>query len=233
MGKASVYFGQMDPEVIALEKAYDIIAEKIGVDPKWFREVVRPQEALYVLADHSRTVSWMIADGVIPSNSGAGYLARLLIRRTLRNMALAGIDVPLVELFDMHLKELKADYPEVWDARSLILELVELEEKKYREVLKSAPSVVKKAVEEARRRGKPSLDADDLVALYDSAGLSPEIVADTAKSLGVEVKTPDDFYSRLAARHTRREKQPEKTLVEMAKVMDLPGPGSCFTRTPT
>jgi len=173
MGKASVYFGQMDPEVIALEKAYDIIAEKIGVDPKWFREVVRPQEALYVLADHSRTVSWMIADGVIPSNSGAGYLARLLIRRTLRNMATAGVDVALVELFDMHLKELKADYPEVWEARSLILELVDLEEKKYREVLKSAPSVVKRVAEEARRRGRPGLEPDDLVALYDSFGLPP------------------------------------------------------------
>jgi len=232
MGKASVYFGQMDPEVIALEKAYDIIAEKIGVDPKWFREVVRPQEALYVLADHSRTVSWMIADGVIPSNSGAGYLARLLIRRILRNMAIAGVDVTLVELFDMHLKELKTDYPEVWEARSLILELVDLEEKKYREVLKSAPSVVKKVAEEARRRGRPGLEPDDLVALYDSFGLPPEIVADTAKSLGVEVKTPDDFYSRLAARHTRREKQPEKTLVEMAKVVDLPRTRELFYEDP-
>ena len=232
MGKASVYFGQMDPEVIALEKAYDIIAEKIGVDPKWFREVVRPQEALYVLADHSRTVSWMIADGVIPSNSGAGYLARLLIRRILRNMAIVGMDVPLVELFDMHLKELKADYPEVWEARSLILELIDLEEKKYRDVLKSAPSVVRRVAEEARRRGRSGLEPDDLVALYDSFGLPPEIVAETAKSLGIEVKVPDDFYSRLAARHTRREKQPEKTLVEMAKVVDLPRTRELFYEDP-
>src|SRR5262249_1485310 len=95
MGKASVYFGQMDPEVIGLEKAYDIIAEKIGVDPKWLREVFKPQEALYVLADHSRTVSWMIADGVIPSNSGAGYLARLLLRRILKNLKLVGVETPL------------------------------------------------------------------------------------------------------------------------------------------
>ena len=232
MGKASVYFGQMDPEVIALEKAYDIIAEKIGVDPRWFREVVRPQEALYVLADHSRTVSWMIADGVIPSNSGAGYLARLLIRRILRNMAIAGIDISLAELFDTHLKELKADYPEVWEARSLILELVDLEERKYRDVLKSAPSLVKKAVEEARRRGRSGLEPDDLVALYDSFGLPPEIVAEAAKSLGVEVKVPDDFYSRLAARHTKREKQPEKTLVEVAKVVDLPRTRELFYEDP-
>lgn len=57
-------------------------------------------------------------------------------------------------------------------------------------------------------------------------------MADTAKSLGVEVKTPDDFYSRLAARHTRREKQPEKTLVEMAKVVDLPRTRELFYEDP-
>ncbi|MCX8137101.1 alanine--tRNA ligase [Pyrobaculum aerophilum] len=232
MGKASVYFGQMDPEVIGLEKAYDIIAEKIGVDPKWLREVFKPQEALYVLADHSRTVSWMIADGVIPSNSGAGYLARLLLRRILKNLKLVGVETPLVELFDMHLKELKADYPEVWEARNLILELVDIEERKYREILKSAPGVVKKAYEEARRRGRAGFDAEDLVSLYDSFGLPPEIVAETAKSLGVEVKIPDDFYSRLAARHAKREKQPEKTLVEMAKIADLPRTRELFYEDP-
>ncbi|ABO09408.1 alanyl-tRNA synthetase [Pyrobaculum calidifontis JCM 11548] len=222
MAKASIYFGQMDPEVISLDKAYDIIAEKIGVDGKWLREVVKPQEALYVLADHSRTVAWMIADGVIPSNSGAGYLARLLIRRALRGLMLAGVDAPLVELFDLHLKELRYDYPEVWEARSLILELVDMEEKKYREVLKSAPAVVKRALEENRRRGKAGLDKEDLVTLYDSYGLPPEVVAEAAKSMGIEVKVPDDFYSLLASRHVRREKGREATLVEMAKVADLP-----------
>ncbi|AFA40662.1 alanine--tRNA ligase/alanyl-tRNA synthetase [Pyrobaculum oguniense TE7] len=232
MGKASIYFGQMDPEVIGLEKAYDLIAEKIGVDGKWLREVFRPQEALYVLADHSRTVSWMIADGVIPSNSGAGYLARLLIRRILKNLKLAGIEAPLVELIDMHLKELKADYPEVWAARDLILELVDLEERKYKEMLKSAPTVVKKALDEARRKGAASLSPDDLVALYDSFGLPPEIVADVAKTQGVEVKVPDDFYSRLAARHAKKEKQPESTLVEMAKVIDLPRTRELFYEDP-
>ncbi|MEM1597324.1 MAG: alanine--tRNA ligase [Pyrobaculum sp.] len=222
MAKASVYFGQMDPEVIGLEKAYDIIAEKIGVDGKWLREVVRPQEALYVLADHSRTVSWMIADGVIPSNSGAGYLARLLIRRILRHLKIAGIEAPLAELFAMHLEELREDYPEVWASRDLILEIVELEEKKFREVLKSAPAAVRRAVEENKRRGKSSLDKEDLVTLYDSFGIPPEVASEVARSLGVEAKVPDDFYSLLASRHARREKQPETTLVEMAKVADLP-----------
>ncbi|MFN7105533.1 MAG: alanine--tRNA ligase, partial [Pyrobaculum sp.] len=228
LAKASIYFGQMDPEVVGLEKAYDMIAEKVGIDKKTFREVVKPQEALYVLADHSRTVSWMVADGVIPSNSGAGYLARLLVRRILKNMRLAGIEASLTELFALHLEELKADYPEVWDARGLILELVELEERRYREVLRSAPTVVRKIVEENRRRGVSGLTKEDLVALYDSYGLPPEVVA----SLGVSVEVPDDFYSLLAARHMRREKEPEKTPVEMSKVVNLPKTRELFYEDP-
>ncbi len=65
-----------------------------------------------MLADHSRTVSWMINDGVIPSNSGVGYLARLLIRRMMRYARFLGIEEPLAEVFDAHLKLLAAtDYP--------------------------------------------------------------------------------------------------------------------------
>ncbi|MEM1663423.1 MAG: alanine--tRNA ligase [Pyrobaculum sp.] len=232
MAKASIYFGQMDPEVIGLDKAYDIIAEKIGVDSKWLKEVVKPQEALYVLADHSRTVAWMIADGVIPSNSGAGYLARLLIRRILKNLRLVGIETPLAELFHLHLVELRRDYPNLWESRDLILELVELEEKKYREVLKSAPAVVKKTLEEARRRGSATLEPQDLVTLYDSYGVPPEIAAETARQLGVEVKIPDDFYSRLAARHVKKETQPETAIVETQKVIDLPRTRELFYEDP-
>ncbi len=217
MAKASIYFGQMDPEVVGLEKAYDIISERVGIDGATFREMVRPQEALYVLADHSRTVSWMIADGVIPSNTGAGYLARLLIRRILKNLRLAGVETSLAELFALHLNYLREDYPEVWEARDLILELVELEERKYGEVLRSAPGVVKRVV---GKRGE--LTREDLVALYDSYGIPPEVAAEIARNMKVEVEIPDDFYSLLAARHSKREKPAEAPPLEMSRLTHLP-----------
>lgn len=232
LGKASVFFGQMDPEVLGLERAYDEVARRIGVSPQEFRDVMRPQEALYVLADHSRTVSWMVADGVVPSNTGAGYLARLLIRRTLRGLWLAGLEAPLVELFDLHLKYLRDDYPEVWESRDVILELMDLEERKYREVLKAAPSLVKKALERAGRR---ALGAEDLVELYDSFGVPPEVARDAAKKLGADAEVPDDFYSRLAARHQARKAEGEeasKIPVELAKVADLPRTRELFYEDP-
>ena len=231
LGKASVFFGQMDPEVLGLERAYDEVAKKIGISPQEFREIMRPQEALYVLADHSRTVSWMIADGVIPSNTGAGYLARLLIRRALRGLWLAGIEASLVELFDLHLKYLRDDYPEVWESRDVILELIDLEERKYKDVLKSAPSLVKKALEKA---GGKALKAEDLVELYDSFGVPPEVARDVARRLGADAEVPDDFYSRLAARHQARKPGEETTKlpIELAKIVDLPKTRELFYEDP-
>jgi alanyl-tRNA synthetase len=229
LGKASVYFGQMDPEVLGLERAYDEVAKRIGISPQEFREVMRPQEALYVLADHSRTVSWMIADGVIPSNTGAGYLARLLIRRMLRGLWLAGIEASLVELFDLHLKYLRDDYPEVWDSRDVILELIDLEEKRYKEVLRAAPDIVKRYLGRAK-----VLKADDLIELYDSFGVPPEVAREAARKLGGEAEVPDDFYSRVAARHQAKRSGEEKPKLDigLTSVAGLPRTRELFYEDP-
>lgn len=229
MGKASVYFGQLDPEVLGLERAYDEVAKRIGLSPREFRDVMRPQEALYVLADHSRTVSWMISDGVIPSNSGAGYLARLLIRRVLRSLWLAGLEAELVELFDLHLKYLRDDYPEVWDSRDIILELIDLEEKKYKEILKNTPLLIKKYLSKSN-----ILKPEDLLELYDSFGVPPEVARDAAKKLGGDAEVPDDFYSKLAARHQARRAAAEapKPKVELSKLTDLPRTRELFYEDP-
>ncbi len=225
LGKAATFFGQLDPELTSFEKAYAIVAEKVGVDVEAFKREVRPHEILYMLADHTRTVSWMLADGVVPSNTGVGYLARLLLRRALRGLYGLGIEVPLRELFDVHLKHLRHDFPEVWDARDLILELVEMEERKFREIVRSAPSIVERAVKErARKAGTRSIDAETLVELYDSHGIPPEIVGEVCRGMGIDVSIPDDFYTILAARHQKpKEAQSrEKIGIDLSRVKDLP-----------
>ncbi len=223
LGKAATFFGQLDPEVASFEKAYAIVAEKVGMDVEEFKQYVRPHEVLYMIADHTRTISWMLSDGVVPSNTGVGYLARLLLRRVMRGLHSLGIDVPLHKLFELHLKYLQHDFPEVWDARDLILELVEIEEKKFREILRSAPSIIEKYVKERMGKAVKSLDTDTLVELYDSHGIPPEIVSEVGRNIGLEVSIPDDFYTVLAARHQRpRETHADKMDVELSRLRDLP-----------
>ena len=192
LSMVAIHMGQLDPELIALDKAYVEVSKRSGIPYDELMRVIKPQEALYVIADHTRTVSWMISDGVIPSNSGVGYLARLLLRRMLKQMYLSGVEIPLAELFDMHIGYLVEDYPELKESRQLILELVDSEEKKYKSALAQLPRLIPKT-------GK--LTVEDLIKLYDSNGIPPEVIRDEAAKRGIKVDVPDNFYEILARRH--------------------------------
>ncbi|MFB6470510.1 MAG: alanine--tRNA ligase [Vulcanisaeta sp. AZ3] len=220
----ATYFGQLDPEVTSIEKAYEYISNKVGLDVNEVRNILRAQETLYLLSDHGRTLSWMMADGVIPSNSGVGYLGRLLLRRMLRSMYVSGIETPLTEIMSTELEFLKDDYSEVYEERQTILELVDMEERKFKELIRQAPGIIERVVKDRERRtGKRELTTDDLITLYDSQGLPPEIIRETAAKLGIGISIPDDFYSRLAARYQRQvgEGKP-KVDVNPVEVQDLP-----------
>ncbi len=221
----ATYFGQLDPEVTSIEKAYEYISGKVGMNINEIKNILKAQETLYILSDHGRTLSWMMADGAIPSNSGVGYLGRLLLRRMLRSMYVSGIEMPLTEIMNMELEFLKGDYPEVYEERQTILELVDLEEKKFKELLRQAPSIIDRVIKDRERKtGKRELTVDDLITLYDSQGLPPEIVREVSSSkLGLSISVPDDFYSRLAAKYQRQigEEKP-KVDVNPVEVQDLP-----------
>ncbi len=216
LASLAIHMGQLDPEVLALDKAYVEVARRIGVDSTELINFIKPQEALYVLADHSRTVSWMINDGVIPSNSGVGYLARLLIRRMLKYMHVIDAQVPLTEIFSTHLSYLINDYPELKESMQLILDLVELEENKYKSAISQLPKLIS--------RVKGELTINDLINLYDSHGIPPEVVRDEAAKRGVRVNVPDNFYEMLAARHQKPTKGEEGGGIEVTAddVIDLP-----------
>ena len=226
MASLAIHMGQLDPEVIALDKAYVEVARRIGVEPTELINMVKPQETLYVLADHSRTVSWMINDGVIPSNSGVGYLARLLIRRMLKYLYSIGAEVPLAEIFNLHLNYLVNDYPELKDSRQLIIELVGLEEGKYKSAINQLPKLM------SRIRGKVTLE--DLINLYDSHGIPPEVVRDEAAKRGVKVDVPDNFYEILASRHQRPSRGEEGGKVDVTAddVIDLKPTRELFYENP-
>ena len=226
MASLAIHMGQLDPEVIPLDKAYVEVAKRIGVEPTELINVVKPQEVLYVLADHSRTVSWMINDGVIPSNSGVGYLARLLVRRMLKYLYSIGAEVPLTEIFNLHLNYLVDDYPELRDSRQLIIELVDLEESKYKSAISQLPKLMN------RIGGKVTLE--DLINLYDSHGIPPEVVRDEAAKRGIKVDVPDNFYEILASRHQRPSRGEEGGKIDVTAddVIDLKPTRELFYENP-
>jgi len=195
--------GMVDLEDASLRDLRSKIASDIGISPEKLEEIIEPIERVYAVTDHTRCLAYMLGDGIIPSNIKAGYLARLVIRRTLRQMRTLGIDVPLSDLVGMHLARL--DYAELDEKLDTITEILDGEEAKYAETLKKGRRLVKRVAEGYKEKGE-SIPLTEMISLYDSHGIPPEISQEAASETDVEVDLPDNFYSLVASTHIKAEK---------------------------
>lgn len=163
-----------------------------------------------ILIDHARALNFVLVDGVVPSNSKAGYFARLLVRRMLRILA-KGAEAPtLTDVLDRAARELDADFPELGAHRDDLHWVIEAEIERYDEAIGRAKGMVRRYEERARKSGQ-SITGDDLVEWYDSLGMPPDLaVAELERPPAI----PEDFYQRLAQRHEKE--APESDNVEHA-----------------
>jgi len=200
------------------------VAERLGLDRGQLDRWMTPLEALYALADHLRCLAFMLADGITPSNVREGYLARLVIRRALRLLREAGLGLPLPELMSLELEFLS--HPELEEKREYILKVLELEERRYAEALERGRRLVERTLSSLPPGS--SLPLEKLFEFYDSHGLPPELVREVGRERGVEVEVPEDFYIRVAERHS----SPTRGEVEERREEKLPRTRLLFYENP-
>ncbi len=199
INRAARLSGQLDiDDVDDVEAARDDLAAQLDVSTDTLRELVEPLEDIYAIADHCRTLAYMLGDGIVPSNVGTGYLARMVLRRTKRLCDNVGVDAPLDELVDMQADRLG------YQNRDTIRDIVRTEVEKYRETLERGGRRVEQIAEEYAQTGE-AIPTEELIELYDSHGIQPDMVAEIAADIGAEVDIPDDFYSLVATRHDTAE----------------------------
>jgi len=216
--------GMVDLEDASLRDLRAKIASDIGISAEKLDEIITPLERVYAVADHTRCLAYMLGDGIIPSNVKAGYLARLVIRRTLRQIKDLSIDLPLSELVSMQLSRL--DYADLDERLDTIVEILDQEEEKYAETLEKGRRLVKRIAEGYKQKDE-TIPLSEMISLYDSHGIPPEIAKDAAYEAGVKVDLPDNFYSRVASTHIKSEK------VEKEEVtIDLPETRRMFYERP-
>ncbi len=190
-----------EPEkAIAVKKK---IASELGMEPSYLEEILEPHENIYALADHTRTLVWMLGDGVVPSNTGAGYLARLLIRRSLRYLAKLNLEIPLSELVAKQISSWSKDFPEYLELEDTIRDMIEHEERRYKETVARGRRMLTNRLKKMKQKGLKEISVDDLILFYDSHGLPPDLVSEISKEYGISVSVPADFFSRVAARHEK------------------------------
>jgi alanyl-tRNA synthetase len=148
-----------------------------------------------VIADHLRSTSFLIADGVLPSNEGRGYVLRRIMRRAMRHAHLIGSRDPLMyRLVPALVAEMGTAYPELVRAQALITETLKLEETRFRETLVRGLKLLDEATESMSNGA--TLKGDVAFKLYDTYGFPLDLTEDALRARGIAVDT-DGFKASM------------------------------------
>lgn len=140
-----------------------------------------------VIADHLRSSSFLLADGVMPSNEGRGYVLRRIMRRAMRHAQLLGVQDPVMwKLVPTLIHEMGDAYPELRRAEALITEMLKLEEARFRETLARGLKLLDEAVLE--QGGKGDLAGEVAFKLYDTYGFPLDLTEDALRERGMGVE---------------------------------------------
>jgi len=196
------------------------VAGLIGMDWQELDASITPIEDAFTVADHTKTIAFLLSEGVVPSNVEEGYLARLLIRRTFRMLRRLGIEDQLITILNAQIAYWGDDFPQLVAMRNEIGEAIKSEEKKYRRTLERGSELVKKIAVDLKSKNHTEMPAATLVELYDSHGIVPDIVKEIAEPLHLEVNPPSNFYGMVAQRHLARKSTTEESPVSATSLTD-------------
>jgi len=206
--------GMMDIETYADLKALrKKVADKLGLSIEELETSAKPMESIYAIADHTRCLAFMLADGVIPSNVKEGYLARLIIRRAIRLIQELKLEKSLKDIMEIQIDFLEPKYPEIKEHHKHILDIIKLEEKRYKRTIQKGERIVKKTIDHFKKE-REEIPLETLIKLYDSHGIPPELVKEIAKTQNFNLKIPDNFYTLVAQKH-EKEEETETTKIEL------------------
>ncbi len=138
-----------------------------------------------VIADHLRASSFLIAEGILPSNEGRGYVLRRIMRRGMRHAHSLGSKAPVFyKLFDILLSEMKSSYPELITGKELIIETLKNEEEKFSSLLERGMKILDENLTKVSNKTFPGSTA---FKLYDTYGFPLDLTADILKGKGIKV----------------------------------------------
>ncbi len=165
--------------------------------------------SIRIITDHIRSSTFMIGDGVMPSNEGRGYVLRRLIRRAARHGRLIGIEGTFLNrLADVVIECNENAYPELAEKKDYIKKILSMEEDRFNATIDAGLSILSTMVEKAKAEGKTALSGEDTFKLYDTFGfpvdLTREIIAEDGLALD------EDAFNALMAEQKKRARENRK-----------------------
>lgn len=179
--------------------------EKLS-DGKQYNKVAEDDVAFKIIADHVRAISFAIADGALPSNSGRGYVLRRLIRRADLNGKRLGIKGAfLYKLVGVVGEIMKSHYPEVVDQQAFVEKVIKNEEDRFQETLSSGLNLLDSLISDAKSAKATKLSGKDAFKLFDTYGFPYELTFEAAQDAGLAVDK-EEFDAEMKAQKERARK---------------------------
>ena len=172
-------------EVDTIRKVLDTVCSIAG---KEYGKDKNTDISIRVVTDHIRSATFMISDGVIPSNEGRGYVLRRILRRACRHGKLLGINRSfLPELGVIAIGESEGAYPELAEKKDYILKVIAMEEERFDATIDAGLSILNKLVEDAKNNNLTTLNGEDVFKLYDTYGFPIDLTREIAEEAGLAI----------------------------------------------
>ncbi|GIH22946.1 alanine--tRNA ligase [Acrocarpospora phusangensis] len=194
---------EIDTTYKILDRAAELTKSRYGRDP-------RADISLRVVADHVRTGTMLVADGVLPSNEGRGYVLRRILRRSIRNLRLlgSGEDRYMHELTAVAINVMGEQYPELKADAPQIHGVIDAEEASFLGTLRTGTAIFDVAVEETKRKGAGTLAGEQAFQLHDTYGFPIDLTLEMAAEQGLKVD--EEGFRRLMKEQRDRAKADAK-----------------------
>lgn len=182
---------------------FPIISEAAVLSGVPYGKAEESDVALKVISDHARAITNMIADGILPSNEGRGYVLRRILRRAIRFGKLLGIQDPFIgRMIDVTVDMMKPAYPELLDKQSLIKKVAGVEEERFQSTLNAGTDLLSEMIEDAKKKNQAILEGTQVFKLYDTYGFPWELTDEIAKEQGLAIDT-EGFEKAMAEQKER------------------------------
>ncbi|MCY4386951.1 MAG: alanine--tRNA ligase [Desulfurellaceae bacterium] len=190
----------------------DIITFTQGLGDKRYGDTSEQDVSFRVIADHARTAAFAIADGVVPTNEGRGYVLRRIMRRALRHGRLLGFEGPFFSQVARSVVQLLgAAYPELVERRDYLTEVIHNEETRFSDTLDKGLALLEQEIHDLRQRNTTTLPGETAFRLYDTYGFPLDMTEDFLSSEGFSVNR--DEYDKALEEQRSRAREGQKISV--------------------
>ncbi len=165
------------------------LLKKAGITMEQYEKSIKPLQALYAVLDHTRTLLFAITDGALPSNIGGGYNLRIILRRALSFIEEYNFGFDLNEIAKLQAQELKPLFPELSENLNLFARVIDIEQRRFARTRENANKIIDTTLSKSSK-----IDAKQLRTLYESNGITPELIEAAAARKNVKLQMPESSY---------------------------------------